>query len=298
MWFKNLQTYTLNSDFTLAPGALESKLSESPLHECPPLALQTKGWVPPAESVGLVENVDRHYLIAHGVEKKILPSTAVSRRTQERVLQWEKDYGRPAGKKRRAEIKDGVLTELLPQALAQTRISHLWIDAQAGRLIADTSSRSGADTLIESFMTSMEGVTVAIPAADTAIDSILSRWVRTDDLPHPFALGEDCEITGIVETRPTLKYTRFPLQNRELYEHLDQGFRVTRLALIWDRKVSFTVDQNLHIKHVKMLEIKEESDSDLTPEQRFEAEFTLMTGTCSALITDLFKAFGVVESRE
>src|SRR3546814_4507180 len=67
MWFKNLQTYRLAGEWTLAPGAFEERLARHPLHPCIGLNPQSRGWVGPATTnAQLVYAQGKQMLIALG----------------------------------------------------------------------------------------------------------------------------------------------------------------------------------------------------------------------------------------
>ncbi|HEU0196575.1 MAG TPA: recombination-associated protein RdgC [Nevskiaceae bacterium] len=295
MWFRNLQVYSLDADWTLSPGGLEEALAAHPLQPCPPLAMTSQGWVAPADTPALVQNLDRHLLLALGVEQKLLPASVVAEAAQQYAEQWEQSHGIKPGRKLKREFKDRATTELLPRAFARRRVTHLWIDASARRLVVDSASAGPAELATETLRDTLGELPLSLPAPERAIDDTLSTWLRTDRPPETFALGEDCELTGPDETRPTLRYQRHPLQTPELHQHLDNGFRVSRLALTWRDQLSFVIDSKLQLKQLRFLDLDEADDeTELTPEQRFEAEFALMSSSYSAMLGDLLGALGVV----
>ena len=69
---------------------------------------------------------------------------------------------------------------------------------------------------------------------------------------------------------------------------------VTRLALTWRDKISFVLNDKLQIKRLVFLDIlKEQSDGQSENEaERFDLDFTLMTGELAELVTDLMLALG------
>ena len=67
-----------------------------------------------------------------------------------------------------------------------------------------------------------------------------------------------------------------------------------RLGLTWNDKVSFVLTEQLHLKRLSFLNIIErETAEELDNEdERFDIDFTLMTGELSKLLGDLVKALG------
>lgn len=294
MWFRNLQVYCLDQEWALSPGGLEQVLAEHTLQPCPPLAMTSRGFVAPGVTPALVESLDRHLLFALGLERKVLPASVVADRAAELAAEWEKVRGVKPGRKLQREFKDRATSELLPRAFAPRRVVRVWIDAANARLIVDSPTPAPAEEATETLRDALGELALSLPMPERAPEAVLSDWLRAGATPAGFELGEECELTGPDATRPTLRYQRHPLQTKEIQQHLVDGFRVSKLALTWRARVSFVVDQKLQIKRVDLLAVDEADEtSDLAPEQRFAAEFALLTGHCAPLLDDLFTALEV-----
>lgn len=75
---------------------------------------------------------------------------------------------------------------------------------------------------------------------------------------------------------------------------IEAGKQVNRLALTWADRISFVLTESLAIKRVAPLDvIKENTDSTgVNHEERFESDFTMMTGDIGKLLADLVDALG------
>ena len=80
----------------------------------------------------------------------------------------------------------------------------------------------------------------------------------------------------------------------EIGQHIAAGKVVTRLAMTWGDKISFLLNEKLQIKRLTFLDIlKESADSQAENEdERFDLDFTLMTGEVARLLDDLLEALG------
>ena len=69
---------------------------------------------------------------------------------------------------------------------------------------------------------------------------------------------------------------------------------MTRLAMTWNDRISFVLNDNLQLKRISFLDIlKEQADAQAENEdERFELDFTLMTGEIARLLDDLLEALG------
>jgi recombination associated protein RdgC len=66
----------------------------------------------------------------------------------------------------------------------------------------------------------------------------------------------------------------------------------TRLALTWRDRVSFVLTDKLEVKRVKLLDVAAtENDGEADDaEERFEADFVLMTGLLDRFLAELAEA--------
>ena len=91
-----------------------------------------------------------------------------------------------------------------------------------------------------------------------------------------------------------MRSAKHTLEGDEVRQHIAQGKVVTRLALTWRDKISFVLNDKLQIKRLVFLDIlKEQSDGQSENEaERFDLDFTLMTGELAELVADLMLALG------
>ncbi|EDN65178.1 Putative exonuclease, RdgC [Beggiatoa sp. PS] len=76
---------------------------------------------------------------------------------------------------------------------------------------------------------------------------------------------------------------------------MEAGKVVTRLALEWNERLSFVLDNELLIRRIQTLDLlqSDANDSELeTLEQKFEADFAIMTVEFASLTTKIFEIFG------
>ena len=85
-----------------------------------------------------------------------------------------------------------------------------------------------------------------------------------------------------------------PRPGEEIRQHIAAGKVVTRLGLTWNERISFLFDERLQVKRLEFLDIlKEEAENQGdNEEERFDLDFTLMSGELAHLLADLVEALG------
>ncbi len=76
--------------------------------------------------------------------------------------------------------------------------------------------------------------------------------------------------------------------------HIEAGKQCMRLAMTWNDRVSFVLTPSLMLKRVSALDVlKEAADpAAVNDDERFEADFTLMTGELARMLADLTEVLG------
>lgn len=298
MWFKNLYVFTLEQDWTLGAAALEEILAQHTLRPCPQMSMLSQGWVPPDESPALVESVGHHLLIALGSEEKLLPAAVVNDLAAEHAEAWEQSHGFKPSRKTLRDLKERATAELLPRAFVRRRRTRAWIDPGKRRIVVDAASPARAEALTEHLRENLGGLELSLPQATRAPADTMTEWLRDETAPGRFVLGEECELTGSDASKPVVRYLRHPLLASELNQHIDAGFTASRLALHWNDRINLLIDDKLQIKRVRFADLDEAGSEidEKTPELRFEAEFTLMTGDYALMLDDLLEAFSASQT--
>ncbi|MCC8995961.1 MAG: recombination-associated protein RdgC [Nitrosomonas sp.] len=290
MWFRNLQVYRITSG-NITLNELEEAISQSPLQPCMQTEMQSRGWMMPHEEhPSFVYALGQQYLIAFATEKKLLPVSIVNQHAQERIANIQQMQGYKPGKKQVRDIKEATLIELLPRAFAQRHKTYAWIDGINNRLIIDTTSTSKADEFVEAFLKAMHNIALAPLETKISPTTAMTQWLSGDDLSSVFTIDRDCELQSSSDEKATVRYTHHDLDAEETSRHIRVGKKVIKLALTWQRKISFVLYDTLQIRRIAPHDIlKEGVESD---QELFASDFTIMTGELSQLIADLIEGLG------
>lgn len=296
MWFKNLQVYRFPAPWDITPARLGEQLGRHAFRSCTSYELQTQGWASPRDNDLLVHAVNGQLLIALCTEKKLLPASVIKEVTKTRASELEQRQGFKPGRKQLRELKDQVTDELLPRAFNVRRNTLVWINPAAGWLVIDAGSPGKADAVLALLNKSVDGI--HFERLDVALSPMvaMTAWLAADEVPPGFSVDQDTELQSPVEEKATVRFVRHALDAKEVQRHISAGKQCTRLALTWENRVSFVLTESLTLKRIAPVDVIKEGNDGVVQveEERFDADFMLMTGELRQMIADLVEALGGV----
>jgi len=288
--FKNMIIYRITSEWDIHLTALEEALSDNLFQECGATQEKSGGWVAPrGEAHGLLaESVAGQWILRFMLESKILPGPVLTRKTQEKAEQIEKQTGRKPGKKELRELKDEAKLDLLPMAFAKQGAVWVWMDRKANLLVLDTASQACADEIVTLLVQSLPGLSLALLDTELSPQTAMSQWLLEQESPFGFSIDRECELKSVNENKSVVRYARHPLDIEEIQAHIKAGKLPTKLALTWNDRVSFLLTESLQIKKLTFQDTVFEGNA----EGGFDADIALATGELTRLIPDLIAALG------
>ena len=292
MWFKNLQIFRLPENLDTPVETVEDALTRSALQPCGATEPQKMGWIPPSNVGTHVHSINHQWLTALGVEQRLLPTSIVRQIANERAKEIEETQGRKVGRKELRDLREALTIELLPRAFVRRRTTYGWIDPVNGWLVIDSGSQAKAEEFLEYLRKTTDGFAISLLKTTLSPSSAMTSWVAAGEPPPGFTIDQDIELRSAENA--LIRYTRHSLEGKEIPEHIGEGKVVTRLGMTWNDRISFVLDEKLQVKRISFLDIlKEEADHQAENEdERFDLDFTLMTGELTKLIADLVKALG------
>lgn len=281
----------------MGAAELEARLSGRPLVACGSFDMHSRGWLPVEPSRRFVHTVNGQYLIALGVEEKLLPASIIRQVAEERAKELQEQQGYPVSRRQRRELQEHVADELRGRALTRKRTTHAWIDPLNGWLVIDAAGASRAEELIEVLRDTLGTLAVEFLEAERSVPLILSAWLMSGDAPLRFAIEQDLELQAADPGKPTIRYVRHPLDGKDIRAHIGAGMLVTRLGLTWNDRIAFVLTEKLQVKRLEFLMMEKDAPEDgqeqLGAQERFDIDFTLMTGELALLLADLAQVLGV-----
>jgi len=294
MILKNLVIHRLGKNWNPQPDALEKKLAKRALQPCGSFEMESRGWLSARDDDRLLYTLNHHWLLTLGIEHKLLPGSVIRQFVKERAAQVASQQAWPVGRKQMRDITDQVTTELMPKALSRRSTTRCWIDSTNHMLLVDAA----ADKASEEFLEALRRVDEDLPCLrlDTkrAPGTAMTQWLAKGEAPGHFSIDQDLELIAPDTSKATVRYSRHPLDGKDIRDHISSGKTVTRMGLTWKDRISFVLTDKLHVKRIYFLDILNE-DVAAEPdeaEEKFDIDFVLMTGELSLLLADLVTALG------
>lgn len=294
MWFKNLQIYRLPAPWSMSADQLEPLLAPQAFAACTSLDMQSQGWISPRDNGMLVYSTHRQMLLALQTEKKLLPSSVINQVAKAKAAELEEQQGFKPGKKQMRELKEQVTDELLPRAFNIKRTTWVWIDPVNGWLVVDAGSPGKAEEVLKLLIKAIDKFPMETLRTTRSPVAAMTDWLAADEAPFNFTVDQDTELRATGEGKATVRYVRHALEADDLRRHIAAGKQCTRLALTWADRISFVLTESLALKRVAALDVLKEGNEGMSKndDERFEADFTLMTGELAKMLADLVKALG------
>lgn len=293
--FKNITLYRISPTWTPpTEHRLEAELQRLAFQPCGPTQERSIGFLPPrgAEFGAMVENVAGQWILKIAIEKKAVPGGAVRAELDARCKAIEAKEGRKPGKKEKRELKEEIVHAFLPRAFSKQSTHVLWLDVQRRTLVIAAGSMKAAEPLVKQLVDVMAELKHPIPLSpietSTSPAAAMAAWLTAKQAPQGFTIDRDLELKHAGEDKSVVRYARHNLDLDEIGQHISEGKLPTQLALMWNDKVSFVLNEKLSIKKIDIRGVEEVPKG----EDGFDADAAIATGELGGLVPELIEALG------
>ena len=296
-WFKNAMIYRLTKSLNL--DDLQSKLNYASFTPCEPSDSTHFGWTAPLKDSGLLHHTaGGNVLLVAKKETKMLPAGVVNKELIARVEKHEKAEGRKLKKIEKQSLKDEVVSELLPRAFSRYQQTAIWIDTKNDLIYVDAASSKRAEDALALLRKTLGRLPVVPLQFANDVGVAMSLWIANERAPEWLNVLEDAELRNKADNG-VIKCKNQDLTDVDILSIALSSF-VTKLALEWEDRLSFVLNEDCSLKRLKFSDyITEQNDYILKEDvtQRFDADFILMTATLSELVKNLINEFGGEKER-
>ncbi|MDG2957534.1 recombination-associated protein RdgC [Exercitatus varius] len=299
-WFKNVMIYRLTKRLDWSEEALQRNLAQNAYHPCGQSDMSKFGWAEPLRGSPLLHfSVNKQILLVAHKEEKIIPSHVVKRELDNRVEELEQKENRKLKKTEKQELKDDVVSVLLPRAFSKNQQTAVWINTETNLIYVDAASSKRAEDALALLRKSLGSLPVVPLAFANEPADVMTSWIAEGKTPQYLTALEEAELKA-ADDKGMIRCKNQPLDSEEILSHLGKGKFITKLALDWDDHLSFVLNDDGTLKRLKFADNIREKNDDILKEdyaQRFDADFILMTGELAKLTENLLDDFGGEKAR-
>ena len=298
MWFRNLSLFRFSEKSARALKSLENKLEAHRLRNVGPQELSTSGFVSPygLTEEPLVHRVGAFALASLGRDERLLPNAVVNQELTARLQKIEAKQGKRPGSKQRKQLKEDILSDLLPRAFTRQSTVNIYFATENGWLVVDSSSRKIAEDAVTKLRQAL-GTFPAVPmAAEESPRGLMTDWLIRGKLPQGLVLADECELRDPVESGAIVRCRRQDLETDEVREHLKSGKQVFQLGLTFEDRLSFVLGEELTVRKLRFLDVVQEELDESSAESaiaELDARFALMTLELETLFGKFESWFGL-----
>ncbi len=296
MWFKNLLFYRLTKPFNQTAESLEEALSQQAFAPCGKQEQSRSGWTPPLgkHSDQLCHASNGFFLLCMRKEERLLPSSVIKELTQEKISLLEEKEDRKVYRKERDSIKEEVIHENLPRAFTRQSTTFAYLDPD-GWLVIDSSTYSKAEALINLLRESLGSLALVLPQVNDTPDQIMTHWLQAESVPTGITIGDECELREPGEDGSLVRCKRHDLFGEEINAHINNGKRVSKLAIHWQDKLQLILNDDLSLKRLKFSDLVTQSaddDSQGDAAALIDASFNIQALSLREFRHELWEYFG------
>jgi recombination associated protein RdgC len=297
MWFKNLTLFRFTEPFSLSSDEVAQKIESMRFRPCGGHDESSFGWTAPLgrSSEQLVYSTNGLILLCGKKEEKVLPSSVINELVQEKILDIETQQARKLSKKERTEIKDELIFELLPRAFSFSRHTYLYLDPKGGWVVVDSATSKKAEELLSSLRDCLGSLPVVPVNTIERPVLTMTQWLINNQTPTGITIEDECELRAPEEDGAIVRCKKQDLALPEIKNHLEMGKQVIKLALNWEERISFVLDESLAVKRLRFLDLVQDQVADTNAEtevERFDADFSIMSLEFANFLPGLLGLFG------
>ncbi|MDH3219224.1 MAG: recombination-associated protein RdgC [Gammaproteobacteria bacterium] len=297
MWFKNLQLYRFTKPFELDAETLGRQLAEHSFVPCGSQDATRSGWIPPLGRHGseFVHATNGYLMLCRKRQDKLLPAAVVNEALEEKVLHIEEREARKLPARQRRSLQDEVIFNLLPRAFARSSLQYAYISPRDNLLVVDAAAASRAEEMIDDLRAVLGSLSVVPLASNKLPIEVMTQWVNSAQPPPGFVLNDECELRDNADIGCVIRCKNQDLAAAEIVSHLKTGMHVSKLALNWQERIEFLLDEKLAIKRLRFSELVQEQADEIEADDvaaRFDVDFAIMALELSGFFKALLDAFG------
>lgn len=294
MWFKQASIFQFTRPLKMDQQQLSESLSPLIFTPCLPSLPSSIGWVSPIEQTEnmLVYGNKRYWMICLQFEEKLLPAGIIRQALDEKIAEIEQKEARVVRGKEKQSLKDELTQTLLPRAFTKKSRIHAYIDLEHQWLIINSNTPAKVERFTAFLKRALAGIELKSPEIKKP-SAIMTNWLKEKE-PNEFGIGQAGVLQDPQQQRRVIRCQHQDLGANGIQSLLKEGCEISQLALAWKDQLQFVLTSEFSLRSIKFQDAVvalSESDFTETAQQRFDADFVIMTEVLTQMIDDLYFLF-------
>jgi recombination associated protein RdgC len=291
--FRNVRYYRLEGPWPDSEEALSKKLEAACFESCGPLTERSSGFVSiDADADGsLARRVNGADLLRLRSQSRLLPPAVIAEELEARIQAYRERMNEAPNPREKRRMKAEARDELLPKAMLKSDRIWGYYDLKEKVIGIDVLHDAAAERFLRRLRAAIDGADIRPLQFARPVDELLAA-IFFNDAPKQFALGRECRMQDLGDASSVVRWSDFDLNDPGIRNHVAHGMRLTHLAIEYDSTMSFVLNEQGVISKMRFIGMDDDSQDNLDPLARLDAEFALINGTLRRLLADLQKALG------
>lgn len=272
---------------------LEEQLATKQFTPCTGAEVRSEGFSKLAVNDQFSYLADCRALINYTIETKSVPASALKDAIKQRCTEFEEAEGFWPGRKMQKQLREEVTDQLVANALPSRKVIQIVFNYSMQSILIDTASPNVSDAIVSALIRATEIKFCYLNTEQTVSGEMTARLVDEDSgALVSFMLNDAAETESQDQQATVVRYKNLNLETSEVTKALQEGGRrVTKLALMWNILMAFTLTENLQLKGIKYLESFKDEIKSETPED-FGSTFYLYMSKLEEMLSDLVADLG------
>lgn len=296
-FFKNIFAFQLNEQ-EINEDKLIEKLEKFRIVPCGRHDEKSIGWDDYLDNEdSVIFKVSKGvYLLNLKLEDKNVPAAVISEKIKEKIKEIVKGGGEYPSKKEIKSMKEEVKHDLLSQAFVKPSFIVGYLDFKNKLLVVDASSPGKADKFNSFLRDSLGSLDIDIINPEKDVSEVMGEWLKSKKAERPFDIGNSCMFKEKSGESGKITVSQQDLTTEDIIKHLENDNIIEKMDIVWQKRVSFSLNSAFRVSKVKFLDIVNEQIEEELGESDdqyaiLKATMEIMTGDFAEIIIDLKKSF-------
>lgn len=282
MLFKNLRIFNLKDDFNVSADELENALSQYKIREPGQQEASKCGFatVFNDKTSVLVQAQNNRILFRFVIKERVLPSSVVKEEVEKRCDVLESETGHSVGRKKKADIKNDVLLEYLPNSFIRVKQDiHGYFDFNNRTLVIGSATKSVTETvtaLIRKALGSLPITNLLGECTDPRI--LLTEWMKSHTMPPELEFLSKLKLSDASEESRKLDASNFELDSEELSSAFASGMLVDETEMQFNKSIKGVMSCDFTFKKMALSDVVREPLLEMDSKDKLaimDAEFEI-----------------------